>query len=287
MSKKILIVDRLVQVEDDSLSSLLEGFGNESDTNTAPGSRNQEPVCIIGRADGLSQHGVQRIQASFPISHVLTMTRDRSAVLVADDLFEHATVRAERTDGLSDALLLAVYSRLTYFRTVFVHGALMDIPGFGGVMLVGRSGVGKTTLAELCAQHGGAEIINGDKVFLALRETHPGQILAYGSPWNGSSPYRVNKRCVLRAIVDLKREDQKYIRRLDDVEALMTYMPSIYMPNWDVRLTERVMETLDAMMPLVPIYQMSCEKDRTAVDMLRTALVEGAAQSATDKGEGR
>lgn len=272
MNKKFLIVDRLIQVEDDSLSSLLEGFGNESDTNMAPGSCNQEPVCVIGRADGLSQHGVQRMDTDYPISHVLTMTRDRSAVLVADDLFEHATVRADRSDGLSDALLLAVCSRLAYFRTVFVHGALVDFPGFGGVMLVGRSGVGKTTLAELCAKHGGAEVINGDKVFLAMRDTHPDQVLAYGSPWRGSSPYRVNRRCVLRAIVDLKREDEKYIRRLDDVEALVAYMPSIFMPNWDVRLTERVMETLDNMMPLVPIYQMSGENSETAVEMLTQAL---------------
>ena len=52
------------------------------------------------------------------------------------------------------------------------------------------------------------------------------------------------------------------------MEALVTYLPSVFMPNWDTRLTEQVMDTLDLMMPRVPIYRMSCGIDQTGVDML-------------------
>jgi hypothetical protein len=40
------------------------------------------------------------------------------------------------------------------------------------------------------------------------------------------------------------------------------------MPNWDIRLTENVMDTLDLMMSRVPIYRMSCGMDRSGIDML-------------------
>jgi hypothetical protein len=52
-------------------------------------------------------------------------------------------------------------------------------------------------------------------------------------------------------------------------------MPSVFMPNWDVRLTEKVMETVDLMLPRVPIYQMSCDKDQSAVDMVKAVLFPG------------
>ena len=276
MQHSFLIVDRSVQIEHGVLSSLFRGFECDSENRSAPGSCNQEPICSIGIAHEPAQHGVERLDSDFPISHVLALTRDRSAVLTADDYFEHATVRADRTEGLMDLALVTIYSRLAYFRTVFVHGALVDVPGFGGIMFVGRSGVGKSTQAELWAKHAGAEIINGDKVFLSLREDAPGEVFAYGSPWRGSSPYRVNKRCSLRAIVDLKREDEKYVCLLQDTEALAAYMPSVFMPNWDIRLTGAVMETLDQMLPCVPIYRMSCENSEAAVTMLRRILAPDA-----------
>ncbi len=274
MQKHFLIADHVVRVEDDILSALLSGFECDSERTSAPDSRDQESICSIEHTTTPAQHGVERMDNHFPISHVLTLTREGSSVLVADDTFERVTVRGRSAEGLSDLLLLAVYSRLTYYQTIFVHGALVDIPDIGSIMFVGRSTVGKTTQAMLWEKYEGAEIINGDKVFLSVKPEYPNEVFAYGSPWKGSSPYRVNKRCPLRAIINLERQDEKYIRRLDEIESLVTYIPSVFMPNWDIRLTEKVMETLDLMLPRVPIYQMSCNKDHTAIDMVKQALLQ-------------
>lgn len=275
MHHHFLIADRVVRVKDDSLAALMAGFECDSERTSALGSWNQEPICSIEKASAVPQHGVECLNLSHDVSHVLTLTRHGSAVLLADDLFENVTVRARRDEGLSDLLLLASYSRLAYYRTVFVHGALIDVPGIGGVMFIGRSGVGKTTQAELWKTHCGAEILNGDKVFLSVKEEYPNEIFAYGSPWNGSSPYRENKRVKLRAIVHLTRDAQYSIRHLSDPEALITYMPSVFLPNWDTRLTEAVMDTLDQMMPRVPIYCMSCGMDRSGIDMVGSVLTNG------------
>ena len=105
-----------------------------------------------------------------------------------------------------------------------------------------------------------------------MKEGFPDEVFAYGGPWRGSSPYCINRRCRLRAIIDLVREEEEHIRQLDGLEALASYVPSVFMPNWDVRLTEMVMETLDSMILRVPIYQMSCRKDRSAVEMVKQIL---------------
>jgi hypothetical protein len=223
----------------------------------------------------VSLHGVESLTPEYPVSHVLGLTRDVSAMTLADDLFERITVRAGGAEGKREAMLLGIYSRLAYFRTLFMHGALIDVPDYGGIMFIGPSGVGKTTQAVLWNKNRGADIINGDKVFLGLREECPGELLAYGSPWTGSSPYCLNRRVPLRAIIHLSRSDEKGIRLLSDLEGLSVFMKAAFLPNWDVRLTEQVMDSLNDMLPLVPIYGMSCDPDETALCMVEDALFGG------------
>ena len=275
MNNRFLIADQTVQVEDSALSALLAGFESDSENQSASGPCDQEPICSVGIASIPPLHGVEQLDSDYDVRHVLTLTRHPDAVLLADDLFTRVTLRSRYTEGLSDLLLLAVYSRLTYYHTVFVHGALIDDPELGGIMFVGRSGVGKSTQAQIWNLLRRAEVINGDKVFLSVKPEAPDEIFAYGSPWMGSSPYRVNKRVTLRAIVYLERAEENSICKLEDPEALMTYMPSVFMPNWDIRLTERVMDTLDLMMPRVPIYRMSCGMDSSGLVMLAREMGAG------------
>lgn len=272
MTNKFLIVDRIVQVDDWVPSALFDDFAYDSENTSAPDSRNQGPICSVSLLKSEAVHGVERLSPAFSVSHVLTLERDHAAILLADDEFRRACMRPQREGSVMDLLLLAVYSRLTYYKTVLVHGALIDVPGYGGILFTGRSGVGKTTQAELWNQYAGADIINGDRVFLAVQEGDEDAVYAYGSPWCGSSPYCVNRRTPLRAVIDLNREEKKYISPLGDFEALAASMPSVIMPVWDVRLTEMVMDTLDAALPRVPFYHMSCTKDASAVEMAARAL---------------
>lgn len=275
MSQCFRIADYILQVADDALARLLLGFEYETESKSASDALAQEPICSIYSSSGVTLHGVESLTPDYPVSHVLGLTRDVSAVTLADDLFERITVRAHGAEGKREAMLLGIYSRLAYFRTLFMHGALIDVPDYGGIMFIGPSGVGKTTQAVLWHQHRGADIINGDKVFLGLREECPGELLAYGSPWTGSSPYCINRRVPLRAVIHLTRSDEKNIRLLSELEGLSVFMKAMFLPNWDVRLTERVMDSMNDMFPLVPIYGMSCKPDETALDMVEKALFGG------------
>ncbi len=101
-------------------------------------------------------------------------------------------------------------------------------------MFVGRSGIGKTTQARLWEQFRGAEIINGDKVFLTLDEDGRG-VTAHGSPWCGSSPYKLNRATPLRGIVVLDQAPENSIRRLSEHEIMTQYVSHIFLPMWDAR----------------------------------------------------
>ncbi len=275
MQFDFLIADYVVRVTEGALCDLMLGFEHGSEERSASEAWIQEPICAVRRSVMPAQHGVERIAVEHPMSHVLTMGLDGSALLAANDSFSELTVRGKNSDLLSELMLVGIYSRLAQYRTILVHASLVDIPEVGGLLFVGASGVGKTTQAVLWEEIRGATIINGDKVFLGLREDCPGEVMAYGSPWKGNSPYCVNRRVPLRAIVVLERRAEKYIRRLSDLEVLISYVPRVFMPGWDPRLTEMVMDTLDGMLPLVPVYEMSCNPDASAVYMVEETVFGG------------
>jgi hypothetical protein len=91
----------------------------------------------------------------------------------------------------------------------------------------------------------------------------------------GSSPYCLNRRVPLRAIIHLTRSNETEIRLLSELEGLSVFMKATFLPNWDVRLTDRVMDSFNDMFPLVPIYEMSCKPDETAVSMVEKVLLGG------------
>lgn len=270
MTSYCLIADQIVKIAGGQLDRLLFDFSVPEEAVDPA-----RVACTVYVAEDTHMHGVHALGFSHDVSRVFLYDLDPFGCLAADRDYKNLTVFNYREKKLVETLLAGIYSALIPTKTLFAHGALIDIPGFGGVMFIGDSGVGKTTQAVLWEQHRGAEIINGDKVYLGLREDVPGQVVAYGSPWKGSSPYCVNKRVPLRAIVSLYRSETSAVRRLNELECMQVYLPRIFMPGWDDALTGKVMETFDEMMPLVPVYKMSCAPNETAVMMLERELMKG------------
>ena len=79
----------------------------------------------------------------------------------------------------------------------------------------------------------------------------------------------------LRGIVALDQAPTNTIRPLNDMKVMSLYVPHIFMPLWDARLTETAMETLGQMLPLVPVYAMSCRPDEEAVALAERTVFGG------------
>lgn len=263
-----LIADQIVRIAGGLFDRLLFGFLLESKEEPAE----SDVACTVHVAENTHIHGVHAGRMVHSVERIFTFDLDPFGYLATDRDYQHITVFNRREDRLVETMLAGIYSALISHKTLFAHGALIDVPGFGGVMFVGDAGVGKTTQAVLWEKYRNAEIINGDKVFLGIRNDEPGQVMAYGSPWRGSSPYCVNKRVALKAVIHLVRRPEPSIRRLSDWEIMGAYLPRIFMPSWDDGLTETVMETFDEMLPLVPVFEMSCRPDETAVMTVERCL---------------
>lgn len=259
-----LIANHAIQTADGNICRLLSDFMEEN--------AQQTPVCRVERTTGVHQYGVVRLTPDdLDIQHTFSLTTNQNVFMMANRDFTHSVIYAptRNDESLMEMVLVAVYSRLAYYKTAFVHASLVDTQGEGGVMFVGRSGIGKTTQARLWESFRGAEIINGDKVFLTL----DGQtVTAHGNPWHGSSPYCLNKKVPLKGIVVLDQAPTNTIRRLSTIEALSQYVPHIFLPQWDKELTDMVMQTIGEMLPLVPVFRLACRPDEEAVQMTHDAI---------------
>lgn len=280
------IAGQNIRITDGRLCRLLFDF------ETPAAYENDPNTCQFDMVRGDEYFDIQSHTLSHEVAHVFASDSCEGHFMMTNADYSRATVFVSAKDepekeilvplatgidtGLPVELLLSfLYSRLAYTaQAAFVHASLVELPDLGGVMFVGRSGVGKTTQARLWWKHQGATIINGDKVFLTMED---GCAWAHGSPWCGSSFFRLNRSTPLRGIVVLEQAPENRIRRLSDLEIMMQYVPHIFLPMWDGHLVDRVMDTVEQMLPTVPVFRLECRPDEEATALVRNAVFGGEA----------
>lgn len=169
---------------------------------------------------------------------------------------------------LSELLMVGFYSYISLHETLLLHASAICYKE-KAVVFTAASGVGKTTQAELWKKHRNADILNGDKVF--LKKTSD-QIVAWGSPWKGSSPYTENTYAQLGAIIVLEQAEENSIRKLSDLEILEKVVPHLFIPNWDTSLENKVFNFLDEVLRNTEVYLLKCKPDEDAVELVESAV---------------
>lgn len=153
------------------------------------------------------------------------------------------------------------YTHAVQRHMVQIHSSMIDYQG-KGILFLGPSGIGKTTMAELWSKYRNALIINGDMNF--VQETDE-CFLGWGTPWHGSSPYCENTNVPVHALIVLKQASENSIRELKNFEKVQSVSNNIIYPTWLENGMELCLETLDHLLTALPVYELSCRPDEDAV----------------------
>lgn len=167
------------------------------------------------------------------------------------------------------------YGHLLRFNGMLLHASAVAMDG-RAYLFSGPSGMGKSTHTRLWQQQFGdaAQIFNDDKPALRLLD---GRWYAYGTPWCGKDGINQNCKFPLGGICFLKRGSKNAIRRLTAAEAVpLIYGQTMYRLHKPENAL-RLMNTADALIRMIPIFELACRPDSEAV-LLSSRTMTVAAQ---------
>ena len=206
---------------------------------------------------------------TFDLKKIDKIYKRNNGILLVNSKWTKATLyNDDNVESANTLLLIFFYSYLVTRRTLLMHSSLIDYQG-NGIMFLGPSGIGKTTQAELWNQFTGADILNGDRVF--VRE-NPDGFYGYGSPWHGSSPYCMNAKVKLKALVTLEQASENSIRKLSGFDVLQRIMDQVFLPHWYPEGMTPCLDTLNDLLAQIPVYHLACRPDEDAVQLLKNEL---------------
>ena len=149
---------------------------------------------------------------------------------------------------------------------VSLHSAAVEING-EALAFTGPSGMGKSTRAEKMIQALGAELINGDRPLIGVRDR-----MLYGVPWDGKEQCFRNVRYLLKAICEVRRSKSVYIREMSFSQRRKVLMRQCFMPMWDTETAAIQMGSIARMSADLPIVRVFCGPEKEDVQALYDAL---------------
>lgn len=148
---------------------------------------------------------------------------------------------------------------LPRYHAFILHGAAVSLDGCGYIFS-GRSGVGKSTHANLWLKHFGnqdrhepdarARMINGDKPILMLDD---GQWYVCGSPWQGKENLGNPIAVPLKGICFLTRGENNRITPATHMTDWL--FNAVLLPNEAATRIE-MLSLLDSLIEQIPVYHM-------------------------------
>lgn len=159
--------------------------------------------------------------------------------------------------ALRALMRMAFESVLINNSRLSLHSACVEING-EAVAFTGVSGMGKSTRANAWVEANGAAFISGDRPALEINREG---VTAFGVPWDGKEQIFRSVQCHLKAILEVRRSDKDYIRKLTAEQAQRLFVKQVFIPMWDTGTAVTALMNTRKLSESVPVYRVFCGPD--------------------------
>jgi len=146
-----------------------------------------------------------------------------------------------------------------------VHALSVEMQG-KGVLFLGKSGVGKSTLAKQMQLSGTGTVINDERAIVCLT---PERFDIYGTPYLNDLGVARNEKAPLSGLYFLQQDAQDSIEELRPAVALTKLLTVSSVPWFDKDYMDSILATLEKMVTTVPAYLLRCKKGQGVVDLIQ------------------
>jgi len=161
---------------------------------------------------------------------------------------------------------LLMVNYLAQIDSMIVHACGVDCKG-KGILFVGESGVGKSTLTKIWNQGAGAEILSDDRIIVRKKN---GQFWIYGTPWHGDAKFASPSKLKLEKIFFIRHGQKNSIKTLGGTLPVLQFLKASFPPFWDKKCMQFAMEFFNNLATAVPCRELSFVPDSKIVDFVKS-----------------
>jgi hypothetical protein len=132
-----------------------------------------------------------------------------------------------------------------------VHAAAIEQDGMG-LLFVGHSGAGKSTMSDI-AERVGARVLSDDRAIVTMKND---RLMVWGSPWHGSQRKGAAVSAPLCGAFLLTQDVEDSIHPMAPGRALGELFVRLIHPSVDADETAGVLETLGALVAALPVHEL-------------------------------
>lgn len=203
----------------------------------------------------------------FPSAEYVT-----EAVMSADGrnirISHHCGDHGEVAEDLFQALRVFFLYFVQLQGRIAIHSSSVVSQG-KAILFSARSGVGKSTHAELWKQYEGTEEFNGDINLVGFENGRP---YVYGIPWCGTSDVFHDGCYELTGVALLEQASENTITELDECDKVLMLLHRYISLMWDEKQLDICLEMAEKLSETVPVFKMGCTISREAVEMVKQRL---------------
>jgi len=193
---------------------------------------------------------------------------DGDGALVFDPGFKEVELYMGNLPGgplRSPAFELLMVNYLAQGRGMILHACGVIRDG-KGLLFVGESGAGKTTMARLWAQEQGAEVLSDDRTIIRIEEN---EFRMYGTPWHGEGKFGSPGSAEVEKMFFIAHGNENAVRETRSIDAASRLLTCSFPPYWDAEGMAFTLEFIGELTARVSCQELSFKPDRAVVEMLK------------------
>lgn len=160
---------------------------------------------------------------------------------------------------------LLFISLLAQGRGMEVHGCGVSLNG-DGLLFIGSSGAGKSTMGRLMAAQPGATVLSDDRIIVRKLG---GRWWIYGTPWHGQGGAFAAQRAELRKVFVLRHASSNKAALLPAGQAAGLLVARSFPTYWDSAGMSFTLELLEDLCARIPVYDLGFAPTPSCVEYIK------------------
>jgi len=218
------------------------------------------PIWSLYRDNGTS---LLRIFENMPgYGRTLVLPQD----LENTDLYFDDTTGKFYNPFFGPTIELLMVNYLAQGRGVIIHGCGIKHDD-QGLLFVGESGAGKTTMAKIWSQETDVEVLSDDRTLVRKKGDH---FVMYGTPWHGEGKFGSPGSVKLDQIFFIKHAKENSISKSNNAHSVTQFLQCSFPPFWDAAGMEYAMDVFSDLAAVIPCRMLSFKKDSSILEFINS-----------------